>query len=121
MPDSPTVIQAADVRAPSGASVPTLSLLLAGTGTTEATNTVALTGGEMATLLVGSVAIRVAWRATTGGGSSCALTDHVIGPYARFDWLVDAARDDFVAIEAADASSAYQAWLWTSSGPRSAT
>ena len=118
MSNDPTVIQAADVRAPSGASVPTLSLLLAGTGTTEATNVTGLTIDAMATLLVGSVAIRVDFGSATAPG--CALTDHYLAAGARFDWLVSA-RDAFVSVEAADASSAYQAWVWTSSGPRSAT
>lgn len=114
----PTVIQAADVRAPSGSAVPTLSKRLAGTGATEDTNDTALAGGLMATIVNGENAIRIAWGAATAPG--CATTDQIIGPYARFDWLVDSAFDDWVSIEAADATSTYEAWLWTSSGPRQA-
>lgn len=113
-------VQAADCRAPSGASVPTLDDRLAGTGATEDTNATSLTVNEMATILVGSVAVRVAFLSATGGGSSVATTDRALGPYARFDWLVTS-RDCFVAVQAADGSSAYEAWVWTSSGPRSTT
>lgn len=121
MPSDPTVIQAADVRVPSGASVPTKAKTLAGTGTTEDTNDTALTNKEMATLLVGSVAVRVAWHSATGSGSEVATTDLRLPAGGRHDWLVDGAFDDFVSVEAADGASAYEAWVWTSSGPRSAT
>jgi hypothetical protein len=108
----------ADMRPPSGSAAPTQEQRLANTGTTESTNATALTDGAMATLLVGAVAVRVAFLAATGGGSAVETTDPIIGAYQRFDWKVSGAYDDFVAIQAADGASAYEAWVWTSSGPR---
>lgn len=116
---APTVVQAADVRPPSGASGATAAQRLAGTGATGAENTTALAGGEMATLLVGATAVRVRW----GGSSSVEAdtTDPILPAYGRFDWMVDAAADDFVSVQAADGTSSFEAWVWTSSGARTAT
>ena len=114
---TPTEVQAADVRAPSGSAAPTDDDLLAGTGTTEDTNATGLTIGEQATLIVGSEAIRIDWGSATA--PTVGLTDLVLGPYARYDWVVGAS-DAFVSVQAADAASAYQAWVWTSSGERKA-
>lgn len=109
--------QSADMRAPSGAAVPTAEDRLNGTGTSEDTNATSLTVGEMATIKVGGVAIRINFLSATGGGSSCATTDLILGPYDRMDWLVSSS-DCFVAVEAADGAAAYEAWVWTSSGKR---
>jgi hypothetical protein len=117
MPSNKPEHLAADMRPPVG-TAPEGAQRLADTGTTEDTNATALTAGQMATLLVGSVAIRVVWLAATGGGSDVAATDLALGPYSRFDWIVYGGTDDFVAVQAADGSSAYEAWVWTSSGAR---
>lgn len=109
---------AGDVRPPSGASAPTADQRLAGTGTTEATNATALTSGAMATLKVGAVAVRVAFLGSAGGGSAVVATDLALSPYDRIDWIVQSGKDAHVAIEAADGTSAYEAWVWTSSGAR---
>lgn len=115
---APTVVQAADVRPPSGASGATAAQRLAGTGGTGAENATALTIGEMATLLVGAAAVRVAW----GSSSSveAATTGPILPAYGRFDWMVSS-LDCFVSVEAADGSSPYEAHVWTSSGPRAPT
>lgn len=100
------------VLAPSG-SAPRETTRLAGTGTTEATNTTKLAVGCMATLMVGpDAAIRVNFGTATAPG--CAATDLAIAAGQRFDWTVTPA-DCFVSIEAEDGSSAYEAWVWTSS------
>lgn len=116
---APTVVQASDVRPPSGASGATAAQRLSGTGATGAENTTALAGGEMATLLVGATAVRVRW----GGADTVEAdtTDPILPAYGRFDWVVDSSRDDFVSVQAADGTSAYEAWVWTSSGARAAT
>jgi hypothetical protein len=115
---SATVTQAADIRPPSGATAPTQAQRLAGTGVTEAASATALTGGAVATLLVGGTSIRLAFGGAALGVGSVATTDLVIGANYRFDWYVQADSDAFIAIEAADGATAYEAWVWTSSGPR---
>lgn len=118
MTTAPTVIQAADVRPPSGASGATALQTLTGTAGTGAEST-ALTGGQMATIMVGGNAIRVRW----GGSASveAGTADLIIPAYGRFDWMVTAGIDDFVSVQAADATSAFEAFVWTSSGARSAS
>lgn len=86
---------------------------LAGTGTTEATNTTALGPGCLATLMVGAEAIRINFGAATA--PTVATTDLIVPAYGRFDWTVEA-QSCFVSIEAADGAAAYEAWVWTSSG-----
>lgn len=108
------VIQAADMRAPSGTGA-TAAQRLAGTGTTGAENATALTVGAMATLLVGAAAVRVGFGATAAAES--AATGPILPAYGRFDWLVQS-LDCFVSVEAADGAAAYEAHVWTSSGPR---
>lgn len=86
---------------------------LAGTGTTEDHNTTALNVGQFATLMVGDTAVRVSFRSATGGSGQVATTDMIIAANKDFPWLVfDATK--VVYIEAADGSSAYEAWLWQS-------
>lgn len=116
----PTVTQASDVRAPSGASAPTGVQRIAGTGSTADTNGTALTGGELATLIVGGVAVVVDF----GGADPvdpAAATALRFAANTRFDWVVTVGIDDFVGLEADDGASAFEGWVWTSSGPRSAT
>lgn len=55
------------------------------TGSTSQSST-ELDQGTYATLQNGSVAIRVRWTSSAGTAVS---TDWVIGPYGRFDWIVD--------------------------------
>jgi hypothetical protein len=112
-----TVILAADVRAPSGSTEPTKRMALAGTGATEDQNNTALTVGQMATLMGGPVAISVVFEAAKGSGSSVATTDLYLVAGGRIDWMVQA-TDAWVSVAAFDESSAYQASVWTSSGPR---
>ena len=112
---------AADMRAPSGASAPTLWQRLAGTGTTGDANVVALTVDAEATLLVGAVAVRFAFADSEAAAITAASTTSPILPaYGRLDWVVSS-RDTFVAVEAADGAAAFEAHVWTSSGERSAT
>lgn len=107
------------MRAPSGATAPTGDQRLAGTGTAEATNPIALTTREMATLRVGSQPVRVAFLAATGDGSEVPTTALALPAYGAIDWYVDdSGCDQYVAIEAADGAAVYEAWVWTSSGPR---
>lgn len=115
---TPTLQQqnAYDMRAPSGTAAPLSAQRLAGTGTTEAENSTALTPDQMATIMVGAVAIRISFG--SAASFSTATTDLIIPAYGRFDWQVSS-RDIYVSIEAADGSSAYEAHVWTSSGPRS--
>lgn len=116
-----TVVQAADMRAPSGASGATAAQRLAGTGATADANTTGLAAGEMATLLVGAAAVRFAFAATEAAAITAASTTSPILPaYGRLDWLVSD-RDTFVAVEAADGAAAYEAHVWTSSGARAAS
>lgn len=119
MSGTQTEYQYADCRPPSGSFFPTSGLRLAGTGTTEAATTAALTKSEMATLLVGAVAIRFKHSGSAQSAGAVATTDPILGAYTRYDWMVQDEADDFVAIEAADGTSAYEAWVWTSSGVRS--
>lgn len=92
---------------------------LGNSGTTESTNATALPIGRMATLKNGPVAIFVKFLTATGGGSAVtsASRDIELGPYERWDWDVEDGNE-FVAIEAADGSSAYRATVWTSSGTK---
>ncbi len=87
---------------------------LAGTGTAESSNAVALQAGIYATLKVGATAIRVTFTKAVGLATRVATTDLVIGAYERFDWVV---REDtkVVYCEAADGLAAYEAWVWNSS------
>lgn len=96
-----------------GQTFPLASDRLAGTGTTEDHNTTALNIGEMATLYVGNVAVRVSFRSATGGSTQVATTDLVVGANDRFDWLVKP-QTRVVYVEAADGSSAYECWVWQS-------
>jgi hypothetical protein len=114
-----TMIQASDMRAPSGASAPTLWQRLSGTGTTGVENATALTVGEMATLLVGATAVRFGMGSSAGAAEASA-TGPILPAYARLDWLVSE-RDTFVSVEAADGAASFEAHVWTSSGTRSAT
>lgn len=107
--------QSATLLAPDSAlSAPRTTQRLANTGTTESTNATALTNNAFATIRVGATPIRIVWRGSTGTGSNVATTDLILGSYVSVDWLVEAGTD-FVAIEAADGSSAYEAHVYTSS------
>ena len=112
-----TEYQAADVRAPAGAA-PTGPDRLNGTGTTEDHNTTVLTGGEMATLVVGENPVRVTFSGETGASAQVATTDLRLPGGFRLDWVVTTGVDDVVYVEAADENSTYELWVWTSSGPR---
>lgn len=87
---------------------------LGNTGTTEANNATALTVGSMATLVVGATSIRISMRTATGGASQVATTSLLLPANGRIDWLVEA-ETKIVYVEAGDAASAYECWVWTSS------
>lgn len=118
----PIAVQAnADMRAPyEGGSAPYKPARISGTGGTGASHTTALQLSAMATLLVGATAVRVRFGTTEAVAAATATTDPILPAYGRIDWFVDTTTC-FVGCEAADASSAYEAHVWTSSGPRTAT
>jgi hypothetical protein len=87
---------------------------LAGTGTTEDSNTAALANGARASLTVGAAALRVSFRSTGGAATQVAVTAHIIPAYTTYSWLVENGSR-FVYAEAADGVAAYEAWVWTSS------
>lgn len=106
-----------DMRAPvAAAAAPISAQQLSGTGATGVENTTALRDGCMATLLNGATAIR--FRVGTGT-IEADTTDPILAAYGRLDWLVTAGVDDRVSVQAADGASAFEAHVWTSSGPRS--
>jgi hypothetical protein len=88
--------------------------VLANTGTTERTNAKALPNGKFATLKVGKTRIRVVWTRESGLSNIVGSTDFILEAGERFDWVVSEVTQ-YVYIEAEDGSTAYQAWLWTSS------
>ncbi len=109
--------QAAIMLSPiTGGTAPRAEQSLSGTGTTEATNTTALTVGEYATIKNGPVAVRCVFLAATGTGTSVpAAEPFVLAPYEAWNWMVETGTK-FVAIEAYDGATAYIASVWTSSG-----
>lgn len=109
--------QAAIMLSPiTGGTAPRAEQSLSGTGTTEATNTTALTVGEYATIKNGPVAVRCVFLAATGTGTSVSATEpFVLAPYEAWNWMVETGTK-FVAIEAYDGATAYIASVWTSSG-----
>jgi hypothetical protein len=86
------------------------------TGGTESSNSTALKKNAMATLLVadGSAAIRVAFQSQSGQSDQVADTDIELGPGAEQSWWVEDTTQ-YVYVRASDDSSAYEAWVWTSS------
>jgi len=87
---------------------------LAGTGATEDVTDTALAVAQYATILVGAVAVRFTLSANATATGQVATTDPIIPAYGRFDWLVG--NDTIHAhVEAADGTTAYEAWVWTSS------
>jgi hypothetical protein len=112
------VLAAADMQAPfAGGTAPWKPARIAGTGGTGDSHTTALQINAMATLLVGATAVRVRFAATEAAAEATATTDPIIPAYGRFDWLATVSTC-FVGCEAADAIAAYEAHVWTSSGPR---
>lgn len=105
--------QSAEMRAPtSGRGLQRVT----GTGATSNATTTALTIGEMATLLVGPVSVRIGFAATEAGAETAAsATAPLLPEYGRIDWRVTA-TDCFVAAEAEDGASAFEFSVWTSSG-----
>lgn len=88
---------------------------LAGTGTTEDLTTTPLTVGPYATIVVGSVAVRVELNNDPTATGQVATTDVVLAANSRFDWEVELSTR-YVHVEAADGTSAYECWVWQS-GP----
>lgn len=103
------------IQAPSDDRVaPSAGQLLANTGTTEAHNATALRVGAMATLQAGSEAVRISFRTEAGVAAQVALTSMRLAAGTSISWLCTP-YDKHVYVEAADAASAYEAWVWTSS------
>lgn len=118
---SPKDIQlAAEMRAPSGASAPTKEQRISGSGTTAVGQTTALTVGAFATLVVGEAPVRIGFGSTKALAETDAdATALRIAADGRHDWDVTE-RDQFVACrDATNGAVAFEAWVWTSSGPRS--
>jgi hypothetical protein len=108
--------QASEMIVPSGdATAPYDEQRLANTGTTESSNATGLVVGSMATLVVGGVAVRVRWRGSAGLATQVATTQQIVPAYGRIDWTVLKGKSEYVYVEAADAASAYEAWVWSSS------
>lgn len=85
---------------------------LAGTGATGAENTVALPVGRYATLKVAATAVRVRLGATSLVEAD--TTDVYLAAGESFPWYVEQ-NSQFVSVQAADGSSAYEAHVWCSS------
>lgn len=102
------------IYAPSSTlAAPRAPTRLAASGVTESSNSTALPIGTRATLLVGAVGVRITWRRATGAASQVAATDINLDAFQAVEWTVTD-DDKAVYIEAADGSSAYEAWLWVS-------
>jgi len=95
-------------------TAPNAEQLLTGTGTTEASNATVLGIQRMATIKVGNSSVRISFRAATGGTAQVATTSLLLQAGERFDWYVTN-DTKFAYVEAGDAVSLYQAWVWNSS------
>lgn len=88
---------------------------ITGSGSTEDSNSTALTVGRMATLLVGSVAVSIALKAATGASTQVtAATSVQLPAYGRLDWVVTPTTR-VVYQEATAGSGTHISWLWHSS------
>jgi hypothetical protein len=99
-----------------GGSKPRKPDIIAGSGTTEDHNATALALSKQATLIVGGVDVRIAFRSAAGladGTVTTANTWFVAG--SRFDWQVDDSSRHVYA-EAKDGTSDYEVSVWHS-GP----
>lgn len=85
---------------------------LAGTGTTEDSNTRAFSKDRMHVLSVGLVPIRVLFGAAPGGGSDVPPTGGVVLAAASFFTFRSSLKASYVYIEAADGAAAYEAAVW---------
>lgn len=85
---------------------------LSGTGATGAENGTALPVGRYATLQVAGTAVRARWGATSSVEAD--TTDVYLGVGATFAWYVEESTQ-FISIQAADGSSAFEAHVWSSS------
>lgn len=105
---------AVHIRAPSK-DVPTRQpQLLAGTGTTEASNPRPIGNNHMGSILVGDVAVRVAFRGSPGVAATVDTTDPILAANSLYTWTVDNVTRH-VYVEAADGAAVYAAWVWDSS------
>ena len=93
---------------------PRIPQRITGSGTTEDHNDYALSIGQMATMLVGAVAIRFRLAGSAGLSTQVAATDPYLPAGARFDWLVDI-DTCFVYQEADGGSGTHESHVWTSS------
>lgn len=84
---------------------------LSGTGATGAENSIALPVSRYATLKVAATAVRVRFGATAPEADT---TDVYLAAGESFSWYVEQ-NSQFVSVQAADGSSAYEAHVWCSS------
>ena len=84
---------------------------LSGTGATGAENATALPVGRYATLQVAGTAVRARWGATAPEADT---TDVYLSAGASFSWYVEQSSQ-FVSVQAADGSAAFEAHVWCSS------
>jgi hypothetical protein len=85
---------------------------LAGTGTTEDSNTRAFSKDRMHVLSVGLVPIRVLFGETPGGGSDVGASGGVVLAAASFFSFRSSLKASYVYIEAADGAATYEAAVW---------
>ena len=85
---------------------------LSGTGATGAENATALPVGRYATLQVAGTAVRARWGATDSVEAD--TTDVYLAAGATFAWYVEQSSQ-FVSVQAADGSAAFEAHVWCSS------
>jgi hypothetical protein len=87
---------------------------LSGTGTTEASNAASMLPGKYATLVVGDTPVRYALADEPGISNAVATTDIIIPANSSVTWTVGK-FSRYAYVEAADGSSAYEAWVFQSS------
>lgn len=86
--------------------------VLAGTGTTEASNSRPFTKDRMHVLSVGLVPVRVLFGPEAGGGSDVPPAGGVVLAAASFFTFRSGVNARYVYIEAADGAAAYEAAVW---------
>ncbi len=85
---------------------------LAGTGTTEASNSRPFTKDRMHILSVGLVPVRVFFGPTAGGGSDVPAAGGVVLAAGSFFPFRAGVKALYVYVEAADGAAAYEAAVW---------
>jgi len=86
--------------------------VLTGTGTTEASNSRALSKDRMHVLSVGLVPVRVLFGSAAGGGSDVPPAGGVVLAAASFFTFRASVSAAYVYVEAADGAATYEAAVW---------